>query len=117
MNLSSTSNHFYLKALLEISKEKQEDYTHVSEHGAAMLLIVSRLSKLHCYYQTPLHVPLKIIHEVLNQRRRGKRSSGSSLARSAELITYITKAVCSTIAKSVYSGNNCYFCEARFENL
>jgi hypothetical protein len=97
-------HHFYFKALLEISKEKQEDYAHVSEHGAAILLIVSRLSKLHRYYQTPLHIPLKIIHEVVNQRRRGKRSSGSSLARSAELITYMTRAVCSKITNSVYSG-------------
>jgi hypothetical protein len=71
------------------------------------MLIVSRLSKLHCYYQTPLRVSLKFIRDVVNQRRRGKRSSGSSLARSAELITYITKAVCSKIAKSVYSGNIC----------
>ncbi|XP_028405416.1 dynein heavy chain domain-containing protein 1-like isoform X2 [Dendronephthya gigantea] len=90
------------KALLEISKEKQEDYAHVSEHGAAILLIVSRLSRLHSYYQTPFHVSLRFIHEVVNQRKRGKRSSGSSLARSAELITYVTRAMCSKIAKSVF---------------
>lgn len=95
----------HFKALQDILMEKQDDYAHVSEHAGAILVIVSRLSKLHCYYQTPLHVSLKFIHEVVNQRRRGKRSTGSSLARSAELITYITRALCSKIAKSIYSGN------------
>ena len=92
--------------MLELAKEKEEDYSHVSEHAAALLTIVAKLPKLKCHYQFPLETSVRLFRDVISQRQRSKRSVGSSLARSAELITYLTRSICSKVRRSLFSGNN-----------
>lgn len=83
---------------------KQNDFLPVAKHGALLFVVMSQLQELHPYYCFPLLSFVQLYHDTISERNRGKKSSGSPAARSAELMSALSKKIFERTSWSLFQG-------------
>ncbi|XP_029192398.2 LOW QUALITY PROTEIN: dynein heavy chain domain-containing protein 1-like [Acropora millepora] len=88
---------------------KQNHFLPVAKHGALLFVVMSQLQELHPYYCFPLHSFVQLYHDTISERNRGKKSSGSPAARSAELMSALSKKIFERTSWTLFQADNHFF--------